>query len=163
MVSPQLPDYGCFPRWPENGQGWIHPDDVTTVTRYVPSERVMRRERFDGTYYHYRYGAVQFRLRPCLWLRVKAEGIDVGDPVETTGTGLDRELFVAEVCGMYFVRRKGRILYRLRRSGFLVPQLYTADHLRLLVDKSRIRSGEMEHPAPSWDDRSPQEQRLKLE
>lgn len=163
MLLPQLPDYGCFPRWPESGQGWIHPDDVATVTRLIPSERVMRRESYDGTYYHYRYGSVQFRLRPCLWLRVKSEGFDLGDPVETLGIGFERERFVAMICGMYFVRRKGRVLYRLKRSGTLMPQLYIADHLRLLADKARVRTGDLEHPAPRWDERSESGQRLNLD
>lgn len=151
MVTPRLPDYGCFPRWPENGQGWIHPDDVAVVTRFLPSERVVRRESFDGVYYHYRYGHVRFRLRPCLWMRVKSEGFDVGDAVETIGIGMERELFVGEICGIYFVRRKGRVLYRLRRSGKLIPQLYLADHLRPLTDKAKVRPAAHEHPAPRWE------------
>ena len=42
--------------------------------------------------------------------------------------------------GMYFVRRKGRILYRLIRNGKIVPNLYTRDQLRLLDDKSKVRA-----------------------
>ena len=151
MVWPQFPQYGCFPRWPEDGQGWIHPQDVSLVTSLVPSERVMRRESFDGTYYHYRYGRFRFRLRPCLWLKVQSDGLDIGDEVETIGVGLERELFVGEIFGMYYVRRKGCILYRLRRAGNLVPRLYTASQMRLLTDKSRVRQGEIEHPTPSWN------------
>ena len=67
-------------------------------------------------YYHYRYGAARFRLRPCMWRSVRSDGIDIGDMVETTGVGFERELFVAQVWGMHFVTRKGCILYRLRRS-----------------------------------------------
>ena len=57
MEWPILPDYGCIHRWPQDGQGFIHPDDVPVATRCFPSERVFRRDRFDGTYYHYSYGA----------------------------------------------------------------------------------------------------------
>ena len=63
---------------------------------------------------------------------------------------MERELFVAEVWGMHFVRRKGRILYRLRRRDALVPHLYHAGQLRLLVDKSKVESGDLTHPAPRW-------------
>lgn len=150
MLSPQLPDYGCFPRWPENGQGFIHPDDVPLVTRCIPSERVFKREVFDGTYYHFRYGRSRLRLRPCMWLKVSYEGIDIGDKVETIGVGMERELFVGQVWGMHYVRRKGRILYRIRRGETRVPRLFAAEQLRLLTDKSKIREGTMRHPEPRW-------------
>jgi len=149
MIS--FPQYGIFPRWPESGQGWIHPDDVALVTRLIPSERVLRRDSFDGTYYHYRYGDCRFRLRPCLWLAVQSEGLDIGDPVETVGPSLERELFVGEISGVYYVRRKGRMLYRLRRAGRMVNKLYLKEHLRLLCDKDRIRRSDYQHPTPGWN------------
>ena len=162
MLSPQLPDYGCIARWPENGQGFIHPDDVATVNQVIPSERVLRRDHFDGTYYHVRYGEIGFRLRPCLWLPVRTEGIDIGDKVETIGVGLERELFVAEVAGMYFLRRKGRIFYRLVRNRKILPKLFLADHLRLLTDKEKIREGDVEYPLPR-DIGKNKDQRLRIE
>ena len=149
-LSPQLPDYGCFLRWPEDGQGFIHPEDVAIVSRCLPSGRVFRRDSFDGVYYHFSYGRIRMRLRPCMWLQVTPDGIDVGDKVETIGVGLEREQFVAEVLGMYFVARKGCILYRLRRGDSIVPQLFARKHLRLLTDKSTLRPSDMEHPSPQW-------------
>lgn len=150
MDWPPLPDYGCIPRWPQDGQAFIHPDDVAAATRCFPSERVLRRERFDGVYYHYSYGKLRFRLRPSMWLKVKADGIDIGDTVETTGAALESDLFIAQVWGMYFVRRKGCILYRLRRGETNIPRLYTARDLRLINDKATVRPGETDHPAPKW-------------
>lgn len=146
-----FPQYGLFPRWPEEGQGWIHPADVSLVTRFIPSERVMRRDAFDGAFYHYRYGKHRFRLRPCLWLPVAAEGVDVDDEVETIGINGQRELFVGSVAGMYYVRRKGRLLYRLRRGDYVLPKLFLREHLRLLSQKERVRPGEIEHPTPGWN------------
>lgn len=150
MEWPILPDYGCIHRWPQDGQAFIHPDDVPIATRCFPSERVFRRDRFDGTYYHYSYGKIRFRLRPSMWLKVDSDGIDIGDAIETTGLSLERELFVAQVWGMYYIRRKGCILYRLRRGDSTVPQLYPASHLRLLTDKAVVREGEIPHPEPKW-------------
>ncbi|MEM1067758.1 MAG: hypothetical protein AAGG48_18505 [Planctomycetota bacterium] len=151
MDWPQLPDYGCIARWPQDGQGFIHPDDVPIATRCLPSERVLRRDRFDGVYYHYRYGSLRFRLRPTLWRKVETDGIDIGDQVETIGVGMERELFVARIWGMYFVQQKGRILYRLKRSDKPVPGLFPADQLKLITDKTSLRRGDMEHPKPKWD------------
>ena len=145
-----FPQYGCFLRWPQDGQGFIHPDDVPSATRCIPSPRVLRRDLFDDVYYHYRYGRMRFRLKPCLWLQIKSDGIDIGDSVETIGIGMERELFVAEVWGMYYVSRKGCILYRLRRADTVVPRLYAAHQLRMLTEKSTVRQGEIEHPIPRW-------------
>lgn len=85
-----------------------------------------------------------------MWLKLDSDGIDVGDNVETIGVGMEREQFVAEVVGMYYVTRKGCILYRLRRGDSIFPQLFTSAHLRLLTDKSTVRPGEIEHPSPQW-------------
>ena len=150
MDWPQLPDYGCIARWPADGQGFIHPDDVAMATRCIPSERVLRRVRYDDVYYHFSYGSIRFRLRPVMWLKVDADGFDIGDRVETTGLAMEQELFVARIWGMYYVRRKGCILYRLRKGSTTVPQLYSARQLRLLEDKSVVREGDTVHPQPKW-------------
>lgn len=151
MQWPQLPDYGCFLRWPENGQGFIHPDDVPIVTRLIPSPRVLKRFAFDDVYYHYAYGQLRFRLRPAMWHSVRIEGIEIGDQVETTGLGLERDRFVATVWGMYYVQRKGCILYRLRRGEQVVPRLYAADQMRLLTNKETVRPPTTRYRAPRWD------------
>ena len=162
MDWPQLPDYGCIPRWPEDGQAFIHPEDVSIALKCLPSERVYRRDHFDGDYYHYRYGSLRFRLRPCLWLQVRSDGIDIGDQVETVGRSLERELFVAEVWGMYYVRRKGCILYRLRRGASNVPRLFPASDLRLLSEKTSVRPGTTIHPAPKWTGEIDREEGLEF-
>ncbi len=151
MQWPRLPDYGCFLRWPENGQGFIHPDDVAVVTKLIPSSRVLKRVSFDGVYYHYRYGRTGFRLRPTMWLSVRDEGIDVGDQVETVGVGLERDRFVARVWGMYYVSRKGCILYRLRRAEQTLPRLYAGEQLRCLTDKSSVRPPTTRYRSPQWN------------
>ena len=151
MHWPPLPDYGCFPRWPTDGDDFIHPDDRNKASRFIPSERVLRRDEFDGTYYHYAYGQLRLRLRPTMWLKVTDDGIDIDDEVETIGTGLQRELFVATIWGMYYVARKGCILYRLKRGEMPVPRLYAAKDLRLLSDKEQIRERTFDYRAPTWD------------
>lgn len=151
MLWPTFPDYGCFLRWPAEGQGFIHPDDVPVVSQLLPSPRVVKRLSFDDTYYHYCYGQQRFRLRPAMWLPVRSEGIDVGDQIETKGLGFERERFVASIWGMYYIKRKGCILYRLRRADRVVPDLYSADQLRVLTRKARVRQGTSQHPQPRWD------------
>ncbi len=151
MDWPPLPDYGCFPRWPADGDDFIHPDDRSIASKYIPSQRVLRRERFDGTYYHYRYGKFRLRLLPTMWMKVAFEGLDIGDEVETIGRSLQRELFVANIWGMYFVARKGCVLYRLKRGDMPVPRLYAAKDLRLLTDKSKVSERTFDYRAPKWN------------
>jgi hypothetical protein len=150
MDWPPLPDYGCIPRWPEDGDHFIHPDDLAIAQRCLPSWRVLRRERFDGTFYHYCYGRLRFRLRPVMWLKVRSEGIDIGDEVETVGMSLERELFVATVWGMHWVSRKGCILYRLQRGELAEPRLYRAKDFRLLKSKAQVGERMFDYRAPRW-------------
>jgi hypothetical protein len=150
MQWPPLPDYGIIARWPIDGDDFIHPDDHDIATSCFPSERVLRRDSFDGTYYHYSYGKVRFRLTPVMWLKVDYEGIDIGDQVETVGIGLERERFVATVWGIHYVRRKGRMAYRLRRGDQVAPRLYTRDQLKLLTDKQTVKEANFEYPSPQW-------------
>lgn len=85
-----------------------------------------------------------------MWLIVESEGIEIGDAVETVGQSMEQELFSAQVWGMHFVRRKGCILYRLRRGLTTMPRLYSRRQLRLLTDKGKVRPGEIVHATPKW-------------
>ncbi|MEM9827857.1 MAG: hypothetical protein AAF958_14795 [Planctomycetota bacterium] len=157
--------YGCFARYPDDGQSFIHPDDVAIATRVIPSGRVLCRHHFDGIYYHYSYGkAIRFRLRPVMWLPVDHEGLDLGDEVETRGPQIQREQFVARIWGMHWVPRKGRILYRLQAAdGFAVPRLYVREELKLLTDKRRVQPSAIEYPVPRWAGNKKRSDRLPLE
>lgn len=139
MMWPQLPDYGCIARWPQDGFDFIHPDDTEKVRQLFPSNRVFRRERFDGRFYHCRYGEIEFRLQSCLWIPVSHEGFDLGDRVETTGVGMVRELFVGTIANMYFAQGEDGITYRLRRGTMQHSQTFSASMMRLLKDKKEIR------------------------
>jgi hypothetical protein len=139
-----------FLRAPANGSDWIHPDDHEMVDGIVPSKRVFCRFLYENGFYHFRYGDIVFRLRPCLWLPVRGEGFDIGDRVETTGVGLSQELFVSEITGMLFDDSVGEIRYQLARTP-ISGKLYSAAHLRLLSDKTKLREGDTIHPLPKWN------------
>lgn len=149
-VAPVLPDYGTFPRTPADGVDWIHPEDVAIVDGLIPGPRVFCRYRFEDPYYSFRYGEIQFRLRPCLWLPVAGEGIDIGDQVETIGVGMQQELFISEVIDMHFSEHDRRIRYRLARTPSS-DRFYYREQLRLLTDKTHLRPSDTVYPQPSWD------------
>jgi hypothetical protein len=137
MISPQLPDYGVYAWWPEAGHAWIHPDDVALVTQLIPSDRVFRRERFDGVYYHLCYDQHRCRVRPSMWLKVPYEGFDCGEEVEVLSDGMMREPFVGVILEMHYQRSKGKILYTLRRADVTLPQQYLSGQFRKLDVSSR--------------------------
>lgn len=149
-VTPVLPDYGTFPRTPADGSDWIHPEDVTIVDGLIPGPRVFCRYRFEDRYYYFRYGEIHFRLRPCLWLPVPAEGIDIGDQVETVGVGMQQELFVSEVIDMHFSQHDRRIRYRLARTPSS-DRYYYREQLRVLTDKTQLRPSDTVYREPVWD------------
>jgi hypothetical protein len=149
-IAPQLPDYGTFPRTPADGTDWIHPDDVAVVEGLIPSSRVYRRFRFDQSYYHFAYGEIVFRLKPCLWLPVASEGLDIGDRVETIGVGMQQELFVSVITDMFYHQGERRISYSLA-SELRSDRLYHADQLRLLTDKTQLRPADTAYPPPKWN------------
>jgi len=158
-MRPELPDYGTFPRWPAEGSAWIHPDDRAVVMHLVPGERVFRRERFDGVFYYYRYGDTHFRLKPCMWLPLEDEGVDIGDLVETVGLGLERELFIAHVVDALYLASEGRCVYRLARAELVDDRLYGCDEFRVLTDKTKLQIGDTIHPVPRWVDEFQSEER----
>ena len=67
MTVPPLktdPKYGYFPWWPEDGDGWVHPEDVAAARTMIPSHRVFRRDGSEGDYLLLHYGDVTLRVRP---------------------------------------------------------------------------------------------------
>ena len=81
-IWPEIADCGVYLVWPNEGLGWIHPDDVARVERWIPSTRVFRRHSFDGEYYRLQYGEQVVRVKPTMWRRVDDEGFSIGDRVE---------------------------------------------------------------------------------
>lgn len=140
----QLPDYGVFLHWPQPGVDWIHEDDVDLVSSLIPSTRVFRRDSFDGTFYHLRYGDKQFRTQPVMWLSVDGEGFDVGQWVEIASLGLSREPFVGQILEVRYDRRAQRIRYTVRRSDMTQPTKYTADQLKSIADRNVLRDSDFD-------------------
>ena len=151
MKWPQLPEYGCILRWP-HGEDVFPAEDLFAASYCFRTLSVFRRDAFDGTYYQCTYGDLQFRMKPCLWLPVKAEGIDIGDWVETTGVGMTRELFVGTVETMEYVPPKNCIQYQLKRGEMTYHERYVASDLRLLDKKVELRARDEFRLEPQSDE-----------
>lgn len=150
-VRPVLPDYGVFLHWPESGHAWIHPDDVAIVSQVIPSDRVYRRSRYDGVFYHYDHGTkLRFRTRPAMWLPLPCEGLDVGDLIEIRSLGLARETGIARIQQMRYCRRRRIIQYHISSADGRISRIMPASYLRPLAAKYQLRSGDMGHTPARW-------------
>ena len=133
MTAPPLktdPKYGCFPWWPEDGDDWVHPDDVALARVMIPSGRIFRRDGMEGDYALMHYGDVRLRVRHTLWQAVELEGLAQGDWVEVLTRGIRNEARTGTIREMLWDDRERRIHYQITENGQPIAQLYTRDDLR---------------------------------
>jgi hypothetical protein len=95
------PKHGYYPWWPEDGDAWVHPEDVPLARRTIPGPRVWRRDGVappagatggaEGEYVVLHYGAERLRVRRTLWREAPFEGFSIDDWVEVRPRGLKNE------------------------------------------------------------------------
>jgi hypothetical protein len=124
------PKYGCFLRWPQDGNDWIHPNDVALVRTIVPGARVFCRDGNDGEFHYLRYGNVQFRALPALWQEVAYEGIDIGDWVEVLSHGMRNEPRTGVIREMLWDDRARAIQYQILENDVPIADLYLREDLQ---------------------------------
>lgn len=147
---PDLPDFGVFAHWPATGIAWIHPHDIGTALRLIPSQRVFERLRFDGSYYHLRYGQHRLRVRPCLWTLVPVIDVRVGDRIELLSHFGRFEPGIATVSEVLANFNRGGLEFVARRGNMLLPQRLNRDQFRVLAPRHRLRSGHLTHQPPKF-------------
>jgi hypothetical protein len=133
MTTPPLkidPKYGYFPWWPEDGDEWLHPEDVAAARAMIPSSRVFRRDGQSGDYVLMHYGDVTLRVRPTLWQEVEPEGFELGDSVEVLSRGMLNEPRTGVIRVMLWDERSRAMRYQISEGGQPIEQLYARDDLR---------------------------------
>ncbi|HEX4413810.1 MAG TPA: hypothetical protein VH107_09295 [Lacipirellulaceae bacterium] len=124
------PKYGCFPWWPENGNDWVHPEDVATARSIIPSGRIFRRDSGHGDYLRMQYGDVTLRVRRTLWQEIEPEGFEIGDWVEVLSCGLRNEPRTGIIREMLWDQRANVIRYMISDNNVPINEPYTRDDLR---------------------------------
>ncbi len=125
------PRYGYYPWWPEDGDHWLHPDDVELARDRFPSMRIYRREApDDGEYDLLHYGDETLRIRPSLWQEVASEGFEIGDWVEVLSRGLRNTPRTGTIREMFWDRKDRAIRYQIMENNQPIAEQYTADDLR---------------------------------
>lgn len=133
MTTPPLksePKYGYFPWWPEDGDAWVHPEDVATARGMIPSQRVFRREGTSGGFLVLHYGVVQIRVRPTLWIEVEPEGLEIGDWVEVLSRGMRNAARTGIICEMLWDERERRMMYQISEAGQPIAELYSREDVK---------------------------------
>ena len=124
------PKYGSFLRWPQDGDDWLHPDDVALVRTLLPSPRIFSRDGVDGEVHRFHYGNITFRAKPALWQEVTHEGFDIGDWVEVLSRGMRNEPRTGVVREMLWDDHKRMIHYQIAANDVPIADLYTRDDLQ---------------------------------
>jgi hypothetical protein len=141
-IWPDMPDCGAYLVWPCDGSAWIHPEDVELASRWIPSTRVLRRIRFDGEFYHLRYGEQSIRVRPTMWHRVADEGFDVGDQVEVLGRFLENDPCIGRIVEIRYDKSNQRVLYTVESRELPLPRSFLADDLKPLNRRVELRESD---------------------
>lgn len=128
----QFPDYGVYPWWPEDGDAWIHPEDIQLARQMLPGGRVFRRDGRSGPFYNVSSGTIRLRLRPALWISVPGEGLDVGDRVQVLSRLGKNQPRIGTICDMHWQFQQRRIVYHLWDIDCRIPEPYLADDLERL-------------------------------
>ena len=122
--------YGYYPWWPENGNDWLHPEDVQLARRLIPSLRVFRREEVDGPFLRLHYGHHDLRVRRTLWQEVDWEGFYIGDWVEVLSRGKRNTPRTGRIREVEWDPDARRLRYQLSENDQPIARFYTADDFR---------------------------------
>ena len=124
------PKYGYFPRWPEDGNDWVHPEDVEVARSMIPSGRVFRRDGTAGRYAVLHYGDVRLRVLPALWQEVLPEGLEIGDFVEVLSRGMLNEARTGTIREVLWDEDAQAIRYQITVGGRPVEHLYAREDMQ---------------------------------
>lgn len=133
MALPDLkadPKYGFYPWWPEDGDDWIHPQDVARARSTIPSPRVFRRDGQRGEFVILRYGGLRLRVKRTMWQEVPWEGYDIGDWVEVLSRGQKNTPRTGVIREMEWEPRSRSMRFYIQEAGVPIPNAYAAEDLR---------------------------------
>jgi hypothetical protein len=140
MTVPPLksdPKYGYFPWWPEDGDAWVHPEDVAAARGMLPSNRVFCRDGSEGEFLLMRYGDVTLRVRRTLWQEVAPEGFEIGDWVEVRPHGMLNEPRTGVIREVLWDERRRAMRYQISENGQLIEQFYSREDLQRVEPTKR--------------------------
>jgi len=124
------PKYGYYPWWPEDGDDWVHPEDVSLARDMIPGPRVFRRDGQRGEYVVLHYGDLRLRVKRTLWQEAPYEGFEIGDWVEVLSRGQLNAPRTGVIREMHWDGRSHSMRYFIEENGAPIPKPYSAQDLR---------------------------------
>lgn len=124
------PKYGFYPWWPEDGDDWIHPRDVSLARSNIPGPKIFKRDGQRGEYVIISYGVLRLRVKRTLWREAPWEGFDMGDWVEVMSRGAVNTWRTGTIREMHWDVRWNRIRYYIDENGQPIPKAYSREDLR---------------------------------
>jgi hypothetical protein len=124
------PKYGFYPWWPEDGDDWLHPEDVAAARELIPSPRVFRRDGQAGPFLVLHYGDVRLRVKHTLWQEVPGEGFEIGDWVEVLSRGQKNTPRTGTVREILWEPRSRAMRYQILENGQPIDKQYSNEDLR---------------------------------
>lgn len=124
------PKYGYYPWWPEDGNDWVHPEDVELAREMIPSSRIFCRDGEQGPFVVLHYGDVLLRVKRTLWQEVAWEGYNIGDWVEVLSRGHRNTPRTAVIKEIVWDAHARAVRYQVAENNQPVPNFYAADDLR---------------------------------
>lgn len=124
--------YCTFPRWPEDGDRWVHPDDVAVARRLIPSNRVFRRRIAEDGYIGLEYGPYRLRVLPRMCVPIDVGPLlSIGDWVEIRSDRGRLSPALARVREVRWNAALRRVEYFLSQRGLLLPRPFSLRDLSL--------------------------------
>jgi hypothetical protein len=124
------PKYGHYPWWPENGDEWLHPEDVALARQTIPGARVFRRDGEQGDFIILHYGDLRLRVKRTLWQEVDSEGFEIGDWVEVLSRSRRNTPHTGFIREMRWSTTKRCLQYNITEADQPIPNDYVAEDLR---------------------------------
>lgn len=124
------PRYGYYPWWPEDGNQWLHPEDVELARKTIPSMRIFRRDGEFEPFVVLRYGELRLRVARTLWKEVYWEGFEIGDWVEVLSRGHRNTPRTATIREMVWDTASRAIRYQVLENDKPIAKLYAAEDLQ---------------------------------
>lgn len=149
---PELPDWGVYLRWPEDGNNWIHPDDITLAQSLIPSRSVFNRTKWDGEFYHLNYGEHRLRVRPSMWMPIEPVDLSIEQQVELLAQFGKHDPGIFRIEDILYDPEHRRTEFILRRGEIVLETPFTRQDMKPVFVHHHLRTGFYKHAEPKQAD-----------
>lgn len=145
---PELPDWGVYLRWPEDGNDWIHPEHTALAQTLIPSRRIFNRTDWDGEFYHLNYGKHHLRVRPSMWTPIGPIDLCIEQQVELLAQFGKHDPGIFRIEDILYTPEHQSVEFILRRGDIVLETPFTRQDIKPIFVRHHLRTGFYEHVEP---------------